>query len=410
MLRLGGDSTDWTWWPIRAMPQPRGVTYALSERWLAIARALSTAIDARLILGINLEADSGRVAAAEAQAMIRGIGRHWIEALELGNEPELYGTMAWFRTPAGSGAGRQAGWDAAEFIHDYSKIARGLPRSPLAGPSIGSLAWMRSTGRFLAAEPRVKLLTLHGYPLQRCSPAGTVTIRRLLSDPSAFGLAQRLAPYALLAHARGISLRVDEMAPVSCGGQLGVSDTFASSLWALDALFQLARAGVDGVNMHSRPHSANELFTLRRDNGAWAAIVHPEYYALLMFAQAAPPGSHLLATSGPTIGAVQVWATRDPHGRIHLVLINKDPSSGHLLRAHIPSATGRGTLEPLRAPAVNATDGVTLAGQGFGTATATGTLAGVRQLASISYHAGTYTVRLAASSAAMVTLGPDSSG
>jgi hypothetical protein len=412
VLRLGGDSTDWTWWPIPQVPQPPGVTYSLTGRWLAVARALVRAIDARLILGVNLEADSNQVAAAEAQAMVRGIGRHWIDALELGNEPELYGTLAWFHTPAGPGSGRDPGWDVPAFLRDYSTIAHGLPRLPLAGPSTGSLAWMRSTGHFLASEPPVKLLTLHGYPLQRCGPTGTATatIRSLLSDASARGLAQRLAPYPPLAHARGISVRVDEMGSVSCGGQPGVSDTFASSLWVLDALFQLAHVGVDGVNIHTRPNSANELFTLRRINGDWEAIVHPEYYALLMFAEASPPGSRLLPTSGPTSGPIHVWATHNPDGHIRLVLINKDPSSGRILRARVPAAAGRGTLELLRAPSISATDDVTLAGQGFGTATATGTLAGPRQLASVSPHAGIYTLQLPALSATVLTLSPGRNG
>ena len=69
------------------------MTYALTPGWTAVTRALARALGARLILGINLEADSTAVAGTEADALVAGIGRGRIEALELGNEPELYGSF-----------------------------------------------------------------------------------------------------------------------------------------------------------------------------------------------------------------------------------------------------------------------------------------------------------------------------
>ena len=42
VLRFGGDSTDWTWWPVPGMKQPPGVTYTLTPRWMQIARAMNT--------------------------------------------------------------------------------------------------------------------------------------------------------------------------------------------------------------------------------------------------------------------------------------------------------------------------------------------------------------------------------
>ncbi len=74
VLRIGGDSTDWTWWPVPRTVRPPGVKYVLTQRWLQVTRALSTALDAELILGVNLEANSRRVATAEAHALLDGIG------------------------------------------------------------------------------------------------------------------------------------------------------------------------------------------------------------------------------------------------------------------------------------------------------------------------------------------------
>ena len=67
----------------------------------------------------------------------------------------------------------------------------------------------------------------------------------------------------------------------------------------LDTLFNLAQAGVDGVNVHTLPGAAYELFTISHKQGRWQAFVHPEYYGMLMFAQAFPPGAQLLPVTAP---------------------------------------------------------------------------------------------------------------
>ena len=97
---------------------------------------------------------------------------------------------------------------------------------------------------------------------------------------------------------------------MACRGKAGVSDTFASALWVTDALFSLARAGVDGVNMHTLPDAAYELFAFSRQGGRWQAQVRPVYYGLQLFAQAAPPvpGCCRCPAAAPTAG-LSVWAT-----------------------------------------------------------------------------------------------------
>lgn len=101
VLRIGGDSTDWSWWPVPGVKQPPGVTYTITPRWVASARALAQATGALYILGINLEADNPRVEKAEARALLTGITWRYVEAVELGNEPELYAALPWYRTATG---------------------------------------------------------------------------------------------------------------------------------------------------------------------------------------------------------------------------------------------------------------------------------------------------------------------
>ena len=75
--------------------RPLGVTYDLSMRWAADARALAQATNAQFLLGINLEADRTRISQAEADRLVTGIGRRYIAALEIGNEPDLYTVVPW---------------------------------------------------------------------------------------------------------------------------------------------------------------------------------------------------------------------------------------------------------------------------------------------------------------------------
>jgi hypothetical protein len=58
----------------------------------------------------------------------------------------------------------------------------------------------------------------------------------------------------------------------------------------------------------------------------------------------------------------------------------------------------------LAAPSLSATDDVSLGGQGFGSETTTGILAGARDERSLTPAHHRYTVRLPAASAALLTL------
>ena len=408
VLRIGGDSTDRTWWPVGQVARPPGVTYSLSPRWLAITRALAEAVRARLILGINLEAADPVVAVGEARALLAGIGRRWVKALEVGNEPNWYSTFPWYRKPAGRPVpGRPKDYNLRAFTRQFSTWSGVLPRIPLAGPTVGSFAWLTHLGRLLAAEPTLRVVTVHRYPLNRCftSPgsASYPTVANVLNRSASRGLAHGIARYVAIAHEHSAAFRVDEMNSVACGGKSGVSNTFASALWALDALFAMARTGVDGVNIHTFPGARYGLLSLRQAQGRRSASVRPEYYGLLMFARAAPPGSKLLVAVATGNPAVRAWATAAPDGRTRLVLINDDIFHRHTVLVRTPAPAGTATLERLSAPSAFATSGVTLAGQSFGAETQTGTLRGPRRASSLDLLAGAYEVMLPAASAAMLT-------
>jgi hypothetical protein len=267
---------------------------------------------------------------------------------------------------------------------------------------------MTHLAKFLHAERSVSTVTFHRYPLNRCfaSPGSRMqaTLHNLLSPWASRDFLTPVRPSVALAHTDGARFRLDEFNSVSCSGKVGLSDTFASALWSVDALFGAARNGVDGVNVHTFPGAAYAPFDLHRAGGAWSAVVHPEYYGLLMFARAAPAGARLLNVGGRTPAGAHIWATRTPTGLTHVVVINTNLGAPVRVTIRMSGARARASLEQLSAPNVSATGGATLDGQGFAAPSISGRLAGPPSGASVSPHAGRYRLSVDAASAAMLTI------
>ena len=298
--------------------------------------------------------------------------------------------------------GRPPSWDFPSFLCDYSMIARAFPTS-LAGPEVGELSWVDRIGQFLATEPRVRIVTVHRYALG-CIPQKPATISSLFSDTYTRDFTAGLGPALEAAHVHGLQVRLDEMQTVSCGGQPGLSDTFASALWDLDVSFEAAQRGFNGVNFHTREGIANELFTFTHRHGTWTGRVSPDYYGLLAFAHAAPAGSALLGVDAPTSGPLHVWATRAPNRTVRAILINMALKSGRTIALRGPKHPRAVTVERLSAPSVGAKRGVTLGGQAFASRTKTGRLTGSPLTISIPRSRnGSYSVWVPPASAAIVT-------
>ena len=147
VIRIGGDTTDWTWITTPGFAKPGGIHYTIGRSWLRMAHAVAVKLNARMIPGINFEANSRAIVRHEAVTILRAVGRRYIAGFELGNEPELYGTFGWYRTPAGvSVPGRSIGYSFRSFLANFASISARLPRSiPLVGPASGDPDWLAGT-------------------------------------------------------------------------------------------------------------------------------------------------------------------------------------------------------------------------------------------------------------------------
>ncbi|HET8980503.1 MAG TPA: glycosyl hydrolase family 79 C-terminal domain-containing protein [Solirubrobacteraceae bacterium] len=414
VLRIGGDSSDVSYAPARGVHPPAWVSYRLTPSWMATTAALAHALGAHMIMGLNLAANQPALAAAEARDYLKALGRGSLDALEIGNEPNVYSKIAVYHTVFGIPVtARPSNYPYSTFRRQYEAVVRALPRTTLAGPALatgptpGPGSWAGSMPGFLRRLPRLTTMTVHRYPLRNCNvgPANPQypSIPHLLSEYATGGLAASLRPWIRIAHSRHRLLRVDELNSVACRGMPGVSDTFASALWVTDALFSLVHAGVDGIDMHTLPNAAYQLFAFRHTGGRWQASVKPVYYGLQLFAQAAPAGSRLIALGrhGHAAG-LSTWATRAPDGTTRVVLINKSSTRTRTVKVAMPGAT-RASVERMLAPSISARGAVTLGGNSYGTMTSTGVLP-APHTTPVAVTGGGFAVSVPHGSAALVTI------
>ncbi len=408
VLRIGGESADWSWVPVKGQKRPPGDTYSINQSWLKLAAATAKGMNGRLLLGLNLEAANKADTTGEAQAFVKNIGKSNILALELGNEPELYRAFAWYHTSNGTRVlGRPPNWSLPVYRNQFAQFANALPKGvTIAGPTSGIGAWLQSLGSTLKAEPKIGLVTIHAYPLKHCSASHVVTIPQVLASSASYGFVDELAPYVKTARSAGKGVRVDEMNAITCGGTRGVSDSFATALWMMNTLFGMDKLGVDGLNMNDPAGTINAVLNPVLSHGRITFQVQPEYYAMIMFEQAAPPGSQILEMHNSVPSTLAAWATRETSGAMHVVLVNKSGSSSESTTVRVPKAVGPAAISILHARGLSSTGGVSLNGQSFGASTSTGLLSGYAGTQVVSPVKGTYTVKVPPASIEMLSFTP----
>jgi hypothetical protein len=369
ILRIGGDSADHARWDPGAWWMPRWV-FRITPSWLADTRRLVDRMGLRVILDMNLVTGSPLGAAEWTRAAWAELPHRSIVGLEIGNEPDIYdrtfwiGALAWGQRGGPLPARLTAGAYRRDF-ESYARRLRPIARGvPLIGPALANprsdVSWI---ARLLHARPPgLRMISIHHYALSACAPPRAVTyptIARVLSERASAGAALSVARAIRISHAAGMPIRMTELNSVTCGGLRGVSNSFATALWAPDALFELLRAGIDGVNIHVRAYAINAPFTL----GPRGLVARPLLYGMLMFARTLGADAHLirLHLDAPASVHLKAWAVTLKGRILHVLLIDKG-RRGARVALHLP-ATAPAQVERLLAPSVRATTGVTLAGQ-----------------------------------------------
>jgi hypothetical protein len=192
---------------------------------------------------------------------------------------------------------------------------------------------------------------------------------------------------------------------VACNGSSVVSPRFAAALWALDWALRAARRGVRQIEFHDQlgPCTGRTYSPVcapgPQASAAGRFAAQPVLYGML--AAARLEGGSFLPVSLQASGSISAYATREPGGRVHVAIDNLSPAGPSQALIALLPARYRAAVEQLAAPAVTARRGVRLGGAQI--------LPGGRLSASsapLPGGAGFLRLRLAAGSAALITLTP----
>lgn len=432
-LRIGGDSSehvDLTNRPIQLPPWALGPTPELVNE---TARVMSQS-QLQLMIDIDTIVGTPDGVAAWMGALLRSLHHQLnhgnIAAFEIGNEPDIYNPKAWAGGINISGnappnphhlqpADLPREITSTSFGETYQAYARALhsaaPTVPLMAPALADatdLGWIKTLLRYRSRS--LKVITVHIYPYSACAHPGQPTyptIQKILSENATAGMARTVSPAVALAHHANLGVRVTEINSVTCGGVEGVSNSFATALWAPDAMFELMRAGVEGINLHARVTSINRPFSFNQQG----LQTRPLLYGMILFKRMLGGGDDRLVPvqvrSSRSLD-LKVWAVRSEVSQsfdegtpfvsnpLKMLVINKGPSPA-LITLHLPTRS-RAFVQRLLAPSASSTSGVTLDGQQLGH---DGFWQGKQTMQTLSPTGnGSYVLRVRGQSAALLTV------
>jgi hypothetical protein len=408
IVRVGGNSADRTFWDPSGHRLARWA-YPLTPHWFRRTALMVRRVGARLIMDLNLASATPETSVRVAAAAERLLPPGSVIGFEVGNEPDLYHRAAWLAELAGAGMpSAERAIDLtpigySEAFDQYARLLAGIaPGVPLLGPA---LAFPRLDTDWISTllanpHPALRTVSAHVYPYTACALQSSPqypTIPRLLSANATLGLQGLIRQALSLARGAHLPLRLTELNSVSCGGTAGVSNSFATALWAPNALFELAETGVAGVNIHIRSGTVNAAFVITHHR----LFARPLLYGLLLFDRTLGPDARLLRVHlhASRQTHLTAWAVEVGHGLLHVLLTNEGPRTVTVALA-LPS-TATATVQRLLAPSIRARGGLTLDGQHLDSH---GEWQGRPSIGTMNPGGGTYSLALPHASAALLSV------
>ena len=194
----------------------------------------------------------------------------------------------------------------------------------------------------------------------------------------------------------GLPWRITECNSINNGGQAGVSDVFASALWGLDFMWNVAENGGSGVNFHGGTGGAYSPIV----NSGGVAVPKPLYYAFLAFKYGAIGGAVLPTALGVSKYGVSAHAC-NLNGSPAITLINKETTQGITFNVQVSNKYSTIHIARLSAPSISASTGISFCNNTVSTN-------GAFIVGSTEDHnigsTNTFSVTLPAASAAVITM------
>lgn len=306
-LRVGGNSVD-----NPRIPVP-------DEKDIDILFRFARAAGINVIYSFRLK-DGDPAQSARLAAYIEAHDTDALDCFAIGNEPDFY--LKTF------------GAYFAKWKPYYDTVLKAVPDARFDGPSVAAKDFYAlDLVKAVFAGGHLAMASDHYYFLGsgragEKDPAATRA--RFLSNRLHATYERDYAKVGAVLASQGVPYRIDEMNSCYGGGAKGSSDTYASTLWALDCTHWWAVHHILGVNYHTGEsagrdgefHGANYAAFVHQ-RGGHGFIMRPQAYAYLAFTQ----GTH-----GKSLGVkmqmspafnFNAYAYRDHDGSTYVTLINK---------------------------------------------------------------------------------------
>jgi hypothetical protein len=334
VIRLGGNTVD------------EGYR-AATPAGLAGLDRLTRAINWKVLYSEDLGHFDRSTVTQDARSVSTVLGDR-LAAIACGNEPDYF--FRKLRPPTYS---MQDYLSAANRC--LAAVRAGAPAAEQAGPDTAGGAWLPAYA--MAERGKVGLLTRHYYPLSRCSDKNG-SAAELLSRGVAQREAATIASAAPSARRAGAPLRISETNSASCSGIPGVSNSYASALWAADYALIAAEHGAQGVNLHGQLGHNCAGYTPFCSVGPHMYRAMPVYYGLY-FAHLLGTG-HLLPTTVKTSDNIAAHAVLGTDGTVRVLVENLTPKPATVAVRGADATTA--TVLRLTGPSPSATEGVRVQG------------------------------------------------
>jgi hypothetical protein len=258
VLRLGGNTSEFGWWkaqPSQAPPdrhivlkngdRPMATLFAITPQAIQELDGFLKATGWTCIYGLNLGYGTPQIDVPEAQYVFNTLGTRLLY-FQVGNEVDNF--TNYHLRDADT-------WNVNTYLQQWLVIARAvqkaIPNARFGMPDVASkVDWLTGIAdQWGALSDRPHVITLSHHHYWSGPPSNpNATIERLLQpDP----VVVRQAEISRQAAAKmGTTYRMTEGNTIYRGGKSGLSDVFASALWAADYLLELMHFGYSGVNLH----------------------------------------------------------------------------------------------------------------------------------------------------------------
>ncbi|KAF1817341.1 hypothetical protein P152DRAFT_373636, partial [Eremomyces bilateralis CBS 781.70] len=317
-LRLGGNTGDYFLYdpnfqefrmdtnknPTGQGNIPTDLYYIGPAYFKAIERFLE---DTPITVGLNLAynfVDWQQRITDMAQAAVDGLSNTKLVSFEIGNEPDLYGQNG-FRKPSYGGPDYVQEWlDRANVVYNKVLAPGGFPKAffePAATASTigtsflidvlvenGILQPNQSSSAVGSTDGFVSAWNQHDYfYFISVSPMELTMdyLAKFTSTETQFKHWSQEIGDTLKDHP-DIPYHLREMASVGPVGQVGISDTFAATIWTLNFFLYSATLNIASVQMHMTDNSfASPWQPMSHPEKATEPHVRPSYYAFAAFTQ-----------------------------------------------------------------------------------------------------------------------------